>query len=92
MDTKEPSWDYRVLKFDKESGRPDVQGYCIHEVFYNPKQRPESFNSTPLVLADLNIQDLAKMYNKIQEGLQKPVLLVRDRRLIETQEIAFKSA
>lgn len=87
MDYSHAAWDYRVLKFDKESERPDIQGYSVHEVFYSPTDKPQSFNSTPLNIAEINIVDMWKLMQKIAEGMRKPVLLVRPGKLIETKEI-----
>lgn len=87
MDTKEPSWDYRVLMF-KQATPKNIFGYSIHEVFYDPKGKPASFNSDPLNLTEVTLPDLMKMMDKLLEASRKPILEVKDGRLIELKQVA----
>lgn len=72
-----PTWNHRVLKFEK----PEETYYAVHEVHYDDAGRPRAYaqNATSILWdCDEGLEIGRKIVDQITLAFTKPVLLAKD--------------
>jgi hypothetical protein len=73
------SWNYRVIR----GGDPGGVYYAIHEVYYDADGEPNGWCEAD-ALADTR-DDLFSVLERMNEAAKKPVLEVREGKLVEVE-------
>lgn len=75
-------WNYRVIK--RISCGEEVYG--VHEVFYNSKGRIELWTEGSVDVVGCSIADVKAQYDSMAEAFTKPVLVVKNKKLVEIEQ------
>lgn len=88
-------WDYRWIKQVDEWDAKDLDGhtrhyseatYSLHEVYYDRNNKPFMFTDNPIRFIANKYDEVIETISKALGAAKKPVLLLKEDTLIETEE------
>lgn len=79
-------WNHRIVKQMVELGPEKFPTYGLHEVFYDDDGKPGSWTKEPVAIVGDDYKETADVYMAMSRAFFKPVLVVVDGKLVESDE------